>query len=583
MKLGRRLAWLGLACLGSLSLACGSVQSGGQPATSDASVKDGQGFNDGPPGPDGLSADSMGPALMDSTVSSDVASDVSPSDAVSDALVGDGGPCLTNAMCGGGMTCCISGACVDTMTDPNNCGSCGYPCAELAPNSTCQQGVCAVSTCSGPGGMVANELAETCVISPGVFGACCGGACRPIDTASDPANCGGCGLACPVGASCHGACEWPDGGMASCLQPVQPPGQACPPGDVCSPSGACVQQSCASVDAGSGDAGGGGERTGDLCVLPAGGAEGACCGTSCIDTMTDDGNCGFCGNVCQAGSFCSQGACTADPSCSSAPPNTPCPVAPGVVGNCCVGACVDFTRDALNCGMCGAICPNGGSTCAAGLCTGFGCFEYISGTLQVTKPGACPAGDLCSFPLGAACAPTTCGPSDDGKACAFGDGVPLQQPRYLLPGSVHGYLAGPGQLRRLRGRVPFGALRRRIRGDDGGLLRAGGRGRRHGVHVLRLHPRRSQQLRRMRICLPVRPDLLGGRLLGRQGSLRRRKNRRVLRSRRRHVARLLPWRGLHRLTLGPDQLRRLWHRVPGAARLRQRGVPVIALAATAAG
>jgi len=68
--------------------------------------------------------------------------------------------------CGGGQACCGSG-CVDTQTDPNNCGACGNTC--------------------GAGQM------------------CCGGGC--VDTATDSNNCGSCGNVCLGGDTCqNGLC-----------------------------------------------------------------------------------------------------------------------------------------------------------------------------------------------------------------------------------------------------------------------------------------------------------------------------------------------------------------------------------------
>ncbi len=46
-------------------------------------------------------------------------------------------------------------------------------------------------------------------------GTCCGSRCVDV-TASDPANCGNCGITCPVGAFCvEGYCVLADGGPAA--------------------------------------------------------------------------------------------------------------------------------------------------------------------------------------------------------------------------------------------------------------------------------------------------------------------------------------------------------------------------------
>ena len=73
------------------------------------------------------------------------------------------------------------------------------------------------------------------------------------------------------------------------------------------------------------------------------------CGRSCTDTMTDDGNCGACGNACPNGLHCALGSC--------------CP-APTIL---CAGACLDPREDDDNCGACGNVC-GAGQHCAAGVC-----------------------------------------------------------------------------------------------------------------------------------------------------------------------------------------------------------------------
>ena len=83
--------------------------------------------------------------------------------------------------CAGGESDC-SGQCVDTNTDPENCGSCGVQCAEGAG---CSEGVCGPSDPGCPPGEQDCAMNNIC-----------------IDLSSDPANCGACGLACAFNQVC---------------------------------------------------------------------------------------------------------------------------------------------------------------------------------------------------------------------------------------------------------------------------------------------------------------------------------------------------------------------------------------------
>jgi hypothetical protein len=70
--------------------------------------------------------------------------------------------------------------CVDTTSNPANCGACGHACSS---GQSCQSGTC---TC----GAETNDCNGTCV-----------------DVLVDPANCGGCGKACPTYQFCqNGSC-----------------------------------------------------------------------------------------------------------------------------------------------------------------------------------------------------------------------------------------------------------------------------------------------------------------------------------------------------------------------------------------
>jgi hypothetical protein len=110
-----------------------------------------------------------------------------------------GGPGAADAMldagaCAPGQTWCEGRqACVDVMTDPQNCGFC---------QNTCPSGVCSAGACqSGP--------------TPGGGYWCAGGqtwcegrqAC--VDVMTDAQNCGFCQNTCPSGVCSAGACRPP--------------------------------------------------------------------------------------------------------------------------------------------------------------------------------------------------------------------------------------------------------------------------------------------------------------------------------------------------------------------------------------
>ena len=74
------------------------------------------------------------------------------------------------------------------------------------------------------------------------------------------------------------------------------------------------------------------------------------CGSLCVDTSSDDNNCGQCNNPCSGGSTCTNSTCQ----CSG-----------GMT--LCSSVCVDTMTDNSNCGGCNIPCT-GGSTCTNGTC-----------------------------------------------------------------------------------------------------------------------------------------------------------------------------------------------------------------------
>ena len=116
-----------------------------------------------------------------------------------------------------------------------------------------------------------------------------------------------------------------------------------------------------------------------LCLVPVAGACTVTCGTSCsgacVDTETDDANCGGCGMKCAAGAACSGGACA---------------ITCGAGLMACNGACTSTKDDPANCGACAMACA-GGEACKAGVC-------IAAAKLWTVVPSANQAGvDTCEL------------------------------------------------------------------------------------------------------------------------------------------------------------------------------------------
>ena len=268
-----------------------------------------------------------------------------------------------STQCQSGLAVC-AGACINTQTDPKNCGGCGVACGST---QQCVNGACSCSA-----------LGATFIA--------CGAAC--VDDATDEANCGACAKTCAAGTSCQAAMCACDAPLAACPSGCVNEqsdamncgmcGNACPAttpfcsAGMCSatcaftacPGGACVNtmgndplncgacgKACAAGQA----------CTAGVCGCPAGATT---CGTACVNTMTDPANCGMCGKSCN-GQACNAGVC----GCAAG--QTACPAGSGV--------CKDLMSDNANCGACGAPCA-AGQACSAGKCSMGG-----------SRPTECPA------------------------------------------------------------------------------------------------------------------------------------------------------------------------------------------------
>jgi hypothetical protein len=237
----------------------------------------------------------------------------------------------TGPMCAAGETAC-SGRCVDTQTDAMNCGACGTACpsgmACMAGRcqSTCDMGTtrCGASCVDTmTNGMHCGMCDNACPSRPNATSVCTGGTCGircgagfadcdmnpangcEVDTSASTMHCGRCGNVCSSNngtPSCSaGMCSFTcNAGFGDC--------------DTNPANGCEVNTNTAQPHCG---------RCGNACGAPMGGSAtcsgGMCgamcpagqtlCGSSCVNTQTDNMNCGACGTACTGGMVCSAGRC----------------------------------------------------------------------------------------------------------------------------------------------------------------------------------------------------------------------------------------------------------------------------------
>ncbi len=289
-----------------------------------------------------------------------------------------GATCLVAS---GEVGICCGNGCVDTNGDPQNCGGCATSCPVGA---ACQGGSCFFpdggrAACTPPatgcpaGMLCGNGLCEPASCGGGnafcflglqsYAGLCCGGSC--VDTATDPANCGACGVTCQSGVCVPpGYSNAPSSGHTGLCLPPAATGSCtaaggCPVGEVCV-NDVCLESDCATLLT-------------DLCST-LGGRAGACCldsstGVVCADLANDPANCGSCGTACPGGQSCANGVCSGSVApCLAGRVNDGCNLGGSPVGLCCPGGgCSDPTNDAQNCGGCGLACA-AGQKCVAAIC-----------------------------------------------------------------------------------------------------------------------------------------------------------------------------------------------------------------------
>lgn len=357
-----------------------------------------------------------------------------------------GEACSRDEECAEGI-CLSAGRCSRACSSGTDCPDSPWTCVSLPGRG-------AICDCTPSDREVAcNDLDDDCDALTDETSIDCGGVC--VDGAQDPANCGGCGVACGGGSACEdGSCACPtarpDICGTACVNVESDVANCGSCGTVCTAdapaTAVCVEGACA-LDCP--------PDSGDCDGDPTNGCE--------ADTSSDELHCGGCDMPCaftNATGTCTAGSCRVDAcdagfgDCDSdgvngceadltadllhcTACNLPCDPA-NATGRCAAGGCelvacesgfsdcdglvgsgceVDTRTNASNCGTCGRVCPGSGrpntlATCAAAACsvscvTGYGdcdgtlangCETPVSTSIADcgTCGNACALGEVCS-------------------------------------------------------------------------------------------------------------------------------------------------------------------------------------------
>ncbi len=214
-----------------------------------------------------------------------------------------GGQCMFG-MCNPGFADCDNnpgdGCEVNLQSDVNNCGGCGQGCGIPNATSICLAGQCAIGACTPGLSNCDGDLGNGC----------------EKDTSSDPANCGGCGNVCPNANNATVGCAMSmcaisgcNAGFADCDKQFGDGCEAATTSDPANCGGcgvacakganvattSCANSACAINTCNAG--------FGDCDKVFGNGCE--------VNTNTDKNNCGKCGTVCPINQGCQNGTCSA--------------------------------------------------------------------------------------------------------------------------------------------------------------------------------------------------------------------------------------------------------------------------------